>query len=148
MVWDRKILHSVRSIIEMRCSWLWAPFGWPNLCQPREYQSIVSFCVEARKRFTSRANVYYVFHLLSTGVQRIVSGVFSVTGKNDEATFTIKYQGIPLNSETTIHVLDTDYDSYAVLWSCNSVAGPVGHTGNLFIFPIRTKMSLNLQLFE
>lgn len=148
MVWDRKILYGFRSIIEVRCRWLWAPFGWPDLCQPWEYQSIVSFCAEARKRVTSRTNIYCVFHLLSTGVQRIVSGVFSVTGKNDEATFTIKYQGIPLNSETTIHVLGTDYDSYAVLWSCNSVAGPVGHTGNSFISPIKTKMSHCLPLFE
>lgn len=69
----------------------------------------------------------------STGVQRIVTGVLSVTGKNDEATFTIKYQALPVNYDTTIHVLDTDYDSYAVLWSCSSVVGPVGHTGKLLI---------------
>lgn len=33
----------------------------------------------------------------------------------------------PLNSEASLTVLDTDYDNYAVIWSCNGI-GPI-HTG-------------------
>lgn len=65
----------------------------------------------------------------STSVQRIVSGVINQTAKSDIATFTVKYTGLPVSYDTTLHVLDTDYDSYAVVWSCSSLAGPVGHTG-------------------
>lgn len=75
-----------------------------------------------------RSNFFFFF-FLSTNVQRIVSGVMNMTGKNDEATFTVKYTGLPVNYDTTMHVLDTDYDSFAVIWSCNPLAGPVGHTG-------------------
>lgn len=64
----------------------------------------------------------------STNVQRIVSGVMQLTSKDGEGKFVIKYQSLPVNYDTTMHVLDTDYDSYAVLWSCNSIAGPVGNT--------------------
>lgn len=67
---------------------------------------------------------------LSTNVQRIVSGVVNYTARNDEATFAVKYTGAT-NYEVTLNVLDTDYDSFAVVWSCNSLAGPVGHTGTL-----------------
>lgn len=57
-----------------------------------------------------------------------MSGVVNYTARNDEATFNVKYTGAT-NYEVTLRVLDTDYDSFAVVWSCNSLAGPVGHTG-------------------
>lgn len=58
-----------------------------------------------------------------------MSGVVSPGAKADIGTFTVKYTGLPVSYDTTLHVLDTDYDSFAIVWSCNSLAGPVGHTG-------------------
>lgn len=85
----------------------------------------------------------------STNVQRIVSGVVNYTARNDEATFAVKYAGAT-NYEVTLNVLDTDYDSFAVVWACSSIAGPVGHTGfyrlrrKSFRHPIYFILSLNL----
>lgn len=56
----------------------------------------------------------------------------TLTGANDEGSFTVRYSG-PVSSNTPITVLDTDYDSYAVLWSCSTVAGPVGHTESVWL---------------
>jgi len=68
-----------------------------------------------------------------TNVQRIVSGVMSLSSKSGDGKFTIKYTTTPVNYDTTMYVLDTDYDSYAVLWSCSSIIGPVGHSQNVWV---------------
>lgn len=51
-----------------------------------------------------------------------------LTGIGKEAKYAIHYTNLPVNYDTTMIVLDTDYDNYAVIWSCNGI-GPVGHTG-------------------
>lgn len=65
----------------------------------------------------------------STGVQRIVTGSMKLGGKSNEGKLTVRYTS-PVTYDTTLNVLGTDYDSYAVVWSCSGLAGPVGHTGN------------------
>uniref|UniRef100_A0A182MW26 Lipocalin/cytosolic fatty-acid binding domain-containing protein n=1 Tax=Anopheles culicifacies TaxID=139723 RepID=A0A182MW26_9DIPT len=63
---------------------------------------------------------------LCNGVERIISGVMDKGGKAKEGRYQIEYTSFPYNYNATVMVLDTDYDSFAVLYSCSSF-GPVGH---------------------
>lgn len=76
-----------------------------------------------------KSKIVKLNQIFSTNVQRIVSGVVNNTAKSDEASFTVKYTGLPVNYDTPLHILETDYDSYAVIWSCNPLVGAIGHTG-------------------
>ena len=44
----------------------------------------------------------------------------------------VKYSAITGAYNATLKILDTDYENFAVLWSCSSV-GSVGHTSK-FIY--------------
>lgn len=57
----------------------------------------------------------------------------------------MKYTGLPVNYDTPLHILETDYDSYAVIWSCNPLVGAIGHTGKRrkIISIEKTKNSIN-----
>lgn len=50
--------------------------------------------------------------------------------KAEEGKLVVKYT-IPLTPETKYSVLETDYESYAVLWSCSGI-GPF-HTQNAWV---------------
>ncbi|CAK9811019.1 Apolipoprotein D [Anthophora plagiata] len=66
-----------------------------------------------------------------TGIKRVVEGeVKKAASKAEEGKLIVKYT-IPLTPETKYSVLDTDYDSYAVLWSCSGI-GPF-HTQNAWV---------------
>lgn len=67
----------------------------------------------------------------SNNVQRVISGVMEAQGRTKDGRYTIQYQSFPYNYNATFMVLDTDYDSFAVIYSCSSI-GPVGHTGKIF----------------
>ncbi|KOB74934.1 32 kDa apolipoprotein [Operophtera brumata] len=43
----------------------------------------------------------------------------------------VKYSSLPLPYESEFSILDTDYDNYAVMWSCSGI-GPV-HTQNTWL---------------
>lgn len=72
--------------------------------------------------------IFLAHFSISTNVQRIISGTMKLTGLGGEAKYSIHYTTLPVNYDTTMIVLDTDYKNYAVIWSCNGI-GPVGHTG-------------------
>jgi len=67
-----------------------------------------------------------------TNVQRIISGTMKLSGVGGEAKYNIHYTTLPVNYETTMIILDTDYKNYAVIWSCNGI-GPVGHTESAWL---------------
>lgn len=59
-----------------------------------------------------------------TGVKRIIDGSVRLTGKVGQGKIRVKYSTTPLSQETDLIVLDTDYDNYAVVWSCSGF-GPL-----------------------
>ncbi|XP_046141990.1 apolipoprotein D-like [Osmia bicornis bicornis] len=66
-----------------------------------------------------------------TGIKRVLAGeIKKSASKAEEGKLTVKYT-IPLTPETKYSVLETDYDSYAVLWSCSGI-GPF-HTQNAWV---------------
>lgn len=69
----------------------------------------------------------------STNVQRIVSGVVGGSLKGPESVLNVKYQSFPVNYDTNLQILDTDYDNYAVIYSCTRI-GPIGHTESAWVF--------------
>ncbi|XP_011882218.1 PREDICTED: apolipoprotein D-like [Vollenhovia emeryi] len=67
-----------------------------------------------------------------TGIKRILDGeIKPPASKAEEGKLNVKYTTIPLTPETKYSVLETDYDSYAVLWSCQGI-GPV-HAQNAWV---------------
>lgn len=68
----------------------------------------------------------------STGIKRVLEGeIKPAASKAEEGKLHVKYTTVPLTPETKYSVLETDYDSYAVLWSCQGI-GPV-HAQNAWV---------------
>ncbi|NP_001140192.1 32 kDa apolipoprotein precursor [Bombyx mori] len=66
-----------------------------------------------------------------TGMKRLMEGSLQMIGREGEGRFMIKYSSLPLPYESEFSILDTDYDNYAVMWSCSGI-GPV-HTQNTWL---------------
>ncbi|CAH1962382.1 unnamed protein product [Acanthoscelides obtectus] len=47
-----------------------------------------------------------------------------MAGRSDEGKLKVKYSTSPVATESTLTILDTDYDNYAVIWSCSGL-GPI-----------------------
>ncbi|XP_055600802.1 apolipoprotein D-like [Uranotaenia lowii] len=60
-------------------------------------------------------------------VERIISGIMDSSAKTKDGKYTVQYQSFPYNYNASFMVLDTDYDNFAVIFSCSTI-GPVGHT--------------------
>lgn len=65
-----------------------------------------------------------------TGLKRLMEGHLQLVGREGEGRFMVKYSSLPLPYDYEYSILDTDYDSYAVMWSCSGL-GPV-HTRKAF----------------
>lgn len=62
--------------------------------------------------------------IFRTGVKRVIGGNLELIGKVGEGRLNVKYATTPIATETPLTVLHTDYDNYAVIWSCSGF-GPV-----------------------
>lgn len=68
----------------------------------------------------------------STGVKRVIGGHMDLTGKKSEGRLAVKYDTTPISTTSTLTILDTDYDNYAVIWSCSGL-GPINARKYSFI---------------
>ncbi|KAJ8736579.1 hypothetical protein PYW08_007235 [Mythimna loreyi] len=66
-----------------------------------------------------------------TGFKRIMEGHLQKVGREGEGRVLVKYSSAPLPYDFEYSILDTDYDSYAVMWACSGI-GPV-HTQNTWL---------------
>ncbi|KAF5281465.1 hypothetical protein FQA39_LY17783 [Lamprigera yunnana] len=58
-----------------------------------------------------------------TGVKRVIGGHLELSGRENEGKLHVKYATTPIATESSLLVLDSDYDNYAVIWSCGGI-GP------------------------
>ncbi|XP_058447664.1 apolipoprotein D-like [Malaya genurostris] len=86
-------------------------------CVSATYERMPDGRIHVRNALTNRFN----------NVERIISGVMEPPGKKKNGKYTIQYSSFPYNYNASYMVLDTDYDSFAVVYSCSNI-GPVGHT--------------------
>ncbi|XP_045775390.1 apolipoprotein D-like [Maniola jurtina] len=66
-----------------------------------------------------------------TGLKRVMGGSLQMIGREGEGRLIIKYSTLPNSYDNEYSILDTDYESYAVMWSCSGI-GPV-HIQNAWI---------------
>lgn len=66
-----------------------------------------------------------------------MEGHLQMVGREGEGRVLVKYSSLPLPYDFEYSILDTDYDTYAVMWACSGI-GPV-HTRKFpsynFFFP-------------
>ncbi|KAG8286599.1 apolipoprotein D-like [Homalodisca vitripennis] len=57
-----------------------------------------------------------------TGIKRILNGeIRSIPKGGADSKLSVKYSTLPYPVETSYTVLDTDYDTYSVVWSCSGL---------------------------
>ncbi|KAL1396442.1 hypothetical protein pipiens_010506 [Culex pipiens pipiens] len=95
---------------------------------------VATKCVSATYELQPDGKIYVRNALTNrfNNVQRVISGVMEAQGRTKDGRYTIQYQSFPYNYNATFMVLDTDYDSFAVIYSCSSI-GPVGHTASTWV---------------
>ncbi|CAH2233437.1 apolipoprotein D-like [Pararge aegeria] len=66
-----------------------------------------------------------------TGMKRVMGGSLQMIGREGEGRLIIKYATLPNSYDNEYSILDTDYENFAVMWSCSGI-GPV-HIQNAWI---------------
>ncbi|KAJ2940627.1 hypothetical protein O0L34_g14732 [Tuta absoluta] len=93
-----------------------------------DVSELVSRCVKTDYSSTPEGRILVANEITNslTGMKRIMDGHVQLIGREGEGRIIVKYANLPIPYETEFSVLDTDYDNWAVMWSCSGI-GPV-HT--------------------
>ncbi|KAJ8930852.1 hypothetical protein NQ314_016271 [Rhamnusium bicolor] len=91
-----------------------------------QFSEVASRCVVTDYAMTASGKIYVSNEITNrlTGIKRVIEGHVELAGKANEGKLNVKYSTSPISTESTLTILDTDYDSFAVIWSCNGF-GPI-----------------------
>ncbi|XP_041975401.1 apolipoprotein D-like isoform X2 [Aricia agestis] len=92
-----------------------------------------SRCVKTKYESTPEGRILVSNEITNslTGLKRVMEGSLQTIGREGEGRIIVKYSSLPVPYENEYSILDTDYDNYAVMWSCSGI-GPV-HIQNAWI---------------
>lgn len=136
MVWSGAILYNERSRRHLHFCVVRPLWWWKNICQQHVHKSIVSenhYWEVIIKQFFDR-----------TRRRENFNGKFKLTTGENRGVFNVRYDLLPtfLNFEvlpdfiqsynTTVTILHTDYDNFAILWSCTNIR-QYGHVENAWL---------------
>ncbi|XP_034834497.1 apolipoprotein D-like [Maniola hyperantus] len=66
-----------------------------------------------------------------TGMKSAIEGEAMQVSRSDEAKLSVRFPSLPVNIAAPYWVVDTDYDSYSLVWSCYDFG--IFHTRNAWI---------------
>ncbi|XP_066158011.1 apolipoprotein D-like [Euwallacea fornicatus] len=91
-----------------------------------QFNEIASRCVVTDYAVGPNGKIYVSNEVTNrfTGVKRVIGGNMDLTGKKTEGKLMVKYDTTPISTTSALTILDTDYDTYAVIWSCSGL-GPL-----------------------
>ncbi|CAK1601710.1 unnamed protein product [Parnassius mnemosyne] len=83
-------------------------------------------CVTTKYESTPEGRIIVSNEIINsmTGMKRVLDGYLQMIGRDGEGRMIVKYAALPVPYDTEFSVLDTDYNSYAVMWSCSGI-GPM-----------------------
>ncbi|KAG7205487.1 hypothetical protein KM043_007473 [Ampulex compressa] len=79
-------------------------------------------CVTANYSLNDNGSVKILNKQISalTGVASSIEGIGRLIGRSDDPKLTVTFPSLPLPIDAPYWVLNTDYESYAVVWSCSN----------------------------
>ncbi|KAF4528451.1 hypothetical protein B566_EDAN015853 [Ephemera danica] len=77
-----------------------------------------------------------------TGIRSTIEGELQSLGRTDETKLTVRFPSVPVTMDIPYWVLETDYDNYAVVWSCTNFG--LFSTRNAWIMTRSPKPSLEV----
>ncbi|KAF7269548.1 hypothetical protein GWI33_017439 [Rhynchophorus ferrugineus] len=90
-----------------------------------QFSEVAARCVVTDYAVAPNGKIYVSNEVTNrfTGVKRTISGNVDVPTHVSEGKMVVKYDTTP-STTSTLTILDTDYDNFAVIWSCSGL-GPI-----------------------
>ncbi|XP_049949651.1 apolipoprotein D-like [Schistocerca serialis cubense] len=79
-------------------------------------------CVSANYTDSGEGRVAIVNRQTSsiTGIRSTIEGEVRILGRTDDSKLNVRFPSLPVTFTAPYWILDTDYDSFAVVWSCTN----------------------------